>query len=127
MKSEYQAVVMEEQIIDAIIASARPPVAAPQSLAPTVLYAQPAIDDSGVLSVGTMQSPQNVIQVKETINAYNPSNTYSKPPLSRPPVPGEPQGSHMHTLPSVSADSWGDSHPTKQFEEAARVVKASSS
>ena len=115
MKSEYQAVVVEEQLIDAIIASARPPVA-PQSLAPTVLHAQPAIDDSGVLSVGTMQSPQNVIQVKETINAYNPANIYSKPPLPRPPVPGEPQGSHMHTLPSVSADSWGDSHPTKQFE-----------
>ena len=121
-KSEYQAVVLEEHLIDTIIASAKPPVA-PQSLASTVLHDQPHIQpamestticDSGVLSVGTMQSPQNII-VKETINAYNPSNVYSKPPLPRP-VPVEPQGTHMHTLPSVSADSWGDSHPTKQFE-----------
>jgi hypothetical protein len=122
-KSEYQAVVLEEQLLNAIIASAKPPVA-PQSLASTVLHAQPhtqpamestTICDSGVLSVGTLQSPQNII-VKETINAYNPSNVYSKPPLPRP-VPVEPQGTHMHTLPSnVSADSWGDSHPTKQFE-----------
>ena len=119
-KSEYQAVVLEEHLIDTSIASAKPPVA-PQSLASTVLHAQPAMEsttsppicDSGVLSVGTMQSPQNII-VKETI-AYNPSNVYSKPPLPRP-VPVEPQGTHMHTLPSVSADSWGDSHPTKQFE-----------
>lgn len=121
-KSEYQAVVLEEQLLNAIIASAKPPVA-PQSLASTVLHAQPhtqpamestTICDSGVLSVGTLQSPQNII-VKETINAYNPWNVYSKPPLPRP-VPVEPQGTHMHTLPSVSADSWGDSHPTKQFE-----------
>ena len=121
-KSEYQAVVLEEHLIDTIIASAKPPVA-PQSLASTVLHDQPHIQpamestticDSGVLSVGTMQSPQNII-VKETINAYNPSNVYSKPPLPRP-VPVEPRGTHMHTLPSVSADSWGDSRPTQQVE-----------